>query len=96
MDKAGILWFNSRAMNTSFVNSVPRGEFAEISVLMSGWQNRFDSLVAEHRPIKFDFYPMPGLPSQIQVSLTKRGYSDVVMQKDQWQHFFIPEPHQNS
>ena len=84
-------------MNVSLVNSVPPGDFAEISVLMSGWQNRFQTLVRQRRPIKFDFYPMPGLPTEIHQSLRERGgYRDVVFQKDQWQHFFIPEPNQNS
>jgi hypothetical protein len=84
------------AMNVSLVNSVPHGEFAEISVLTIGWQNRFQNLVRQHRPIKFDFYPMPGLPSEIHQSLRDGGYRDVVFQKDQWQHFFIPEPNQIS
>lgn len=78
------------------VNSVPNGEFAEVSVLMNGWQNRFQFLVGQHRPIKFDFYPMPDLPSEIHESLDERGYRDVVFKKDQWQHFFIPEQNRNS
>jgi hypothetical protein len=83
-------------MNVSLVTSIPHGEFAEISVLTHDWQNRFHTLVREHRPIKFDFYPLPGLPSEIHASLQGRGYRDEVLQKDQWQHFFIPEPKPHS
>ena len=83
-------------MNVSFVNSVPHGEFAEISVLTHGWQNRFQSLISERRPIKFDFYPLPHLPVDVCQSVTQRGYHDIVVQQDQWQHFFVPGPAQNS
>lgn len=83
-------------MKITFVSSAPQGEFAEVSVLASGWRSKFQTLVSERRAFKFDFYPMPDLPIEVQESVSGRGYRDVVMKKDQWQHFFIPDAIQNS
>lgn len=92
------LWTNSGnyallyiLMNVSLVTKAPQGEFAEVSVLSKDWQGRFQSLVNQQQPIKFDFYPMPDLPSEVQQSVMERGYYDVVWQKDRWQHFFVPK-----
>ena len=79
-------------MNVSLVTKVPQGEFAEVSVLVKDWQGRFRSLVEQQQPIKFDFYPMADLPSEVQERVTERGYHDMVWQKDRWQHFFVPKP----
>lgn len=77
-------------MNTSLVKAVPPGDFAEISVLMNGWQTKFESLVSENRPIKYDMYPMPGIPPELCRRLDQQGYTDLVLEKDQWQHFLVP------
>ena len=77
-------------MNTSLVKVAPQGDFAEVSVLMNGWQNKFESLVSQNRPIKYDMYPMPQIPSEIRQRLTQKGYRDVIWEKDQWQHFLLP------
>lgn len=79
------------AMNASLVPSVPHGQFAEVSVLAKDWQERFEWLVSHEQPIKFDFYPMPDVPSAVQKSVTERGYEDFVWHKDRWQHFFVPK-----
>ena len=92
MDGAGILWFTSRAMKTSLVKSIPQGEFAEVSVLMRDWQMKFEALLSQNRPIKIDVYPSPGVLPSIYQRLDQRGYSDLVIENDRWQHFLLPEP----
>ena len=79
-------------MNTSLVKSVPPGDFAEISVLKRGWENEFHALVSQNRPIKFDMYPRPGIPPEIQTRLREQGYSALVPENDRWQHFLVPNP----
>jgi hypothetical protein len=78
-------------MKVSMIRSVPHGQFAEVSVLSKDWQERFQSLINEQQPIKFDFYPMPDVPSEVRQSVMERGYKDFVWQKDRWQHFFVPK-----
>jgi len=78
-------------MNTSLVKSAPPGDFAEISVLMHGWEIRMHTLVSQNRPIKFDMYPQPGIPSEIQGRLRQQGYSDLIPENDRWQHFLVPK-----
>jgi hypothetical protein len=77
-------------MNTSLVKSVPPGDFAEVSVLTRGWETEIHWLVSQNRRIKFDMYPHPGIPSEIQGRLRLQGYSDLVPENDRWQHFLIP------
>jgi hypothetical protein len=77
-------------MNTSIVKSVPQGEFVEISVLMNGWENKFKVLVSQKRRIKYDFYPLPTVPREVTTHLDQQGYSDLVLESDQWQHFLVP------
>ena len=89
---AGNLCFNYFDVNTSLVKSAPPGDFAEISVLMRGWETRLHTLVSQNRPIKFDMYPRPGIPLEIQGRLRQQGYSDLVPENDRWQHFLVPKP----
>jgi hypothetical protein len=77
-------------MNTSLVKSVPPGDFTEISLLMRGWETNFQQLVAQNRPIKFDTYPQPRIPQAIESRLNQQGYSDLIPEKDRWQHFLVP------
>lgn len=78
-------------MNTSLVKSAPNGVFAEISVLMDNWQSRFDELVNERRAIRYDMYPLHGIPGEIRNNLDKQGYQDLILENDRWQHFLIPK-----
>ena len=78
-------------MNTSLVKSPPPGDFAEISVLMRGWESRLEMLVSQNRPIMFDMYPRPGIPPEILIRLRQQGYADLIPENDRWQHFLIPE-----
>jgi hypothetical protein len=82
-----LVWFD---MNTTLVKSAPLGDFAEISVLMNGWQAKFQMLVSQKRPIKYDFYPLPSMPQEIRQNLDQQGYIDLVLESDQWQHFLVP------
>jgi hypothetical protein len=77
-------------MNISLVKAAPPGEFAEVSVLMNGWQTKFEALVSQNRPIRYDMYPMPGIPPELCQRLDQQGYSDLVLEKDRWQHFLVP------
>ena len=79
-------------MNTSLVKSVPQGDFAEISVLMKGWEAQFQILVSQKRPIKYDMYPQPNIPQEFKHRLAQEGYRDLVMENDRWQHFLVPKP----
>lgn len=79
-------------MNTSLVKSVPPGDFVEVSVLTRGWENTFHALVSQNQPIKFDMYPRPGIPPEIQSRLREQGYSDLIPENDRWQHFLVPTP----
>ena len=77
-------------MNTSLVKSVPQGDFVEISVLVQDWETKFQMLVSEKRPIKYDMYPMPNIPDEFKNRLTQQGYCDLILESDQWQHFLVP------
>lgn len=83
-------------MNTSLVKSVPPGDFAEVSVLRNGWLNEIELLVSQKRPIKFDMYPLPGIPLAVKNNLDRQGYNDLVLNFDQWQHFLVPNPRPDS
>ena len=77
-------------MNTALVKAAPRGDFAEISVLMQGWEIKFQTLVSQKRPIKYDMYPRPNIPPEIRDRLVQQGYRDLILESDQWQHFLVP------
>jgi hypothetical protein len=77
-------------MNRSLVKSVPEGDFTEVSVLMNDWQTKFQMLVSQKQPIKYDMYPLPNIPQEIQNDLDQQGYFDLIVESDQWQHFLVP------
>jgi hypothetical protein len=77
-------------MNVSLVKSAPAGDFAVVSALMGGWQNKLHRLASQKRPIQYDFYPLPGIPLEIQQHLEEEGYEDFVLENDRWQHYLIP------
>ena len=78
-------------MNASLVKAAPQGDFTEVSILMSGWQSRFQTLVSEKRPIKCDVYPLQNVPDEIRHALDEEGYVDLIVVSDQWQHFLVPQ-----
>ena len=77
-------------MNTSLVKSAPQGDFTEISVMMKGWEAAVQTLVSQNRPIKYDMYPRPEIPREIQNRLREHGYHDLIVESDRWQHFLVP------
>jgi hypothetical protein len=77
-------------MNTSLVKSVPHGDFVEVSALMKDWETRLQILVSQKKPIKYDMYPMPGIPSEFKDRLQQLGYQDLILESDRWQHFLVP------
>lgn len=77
-------------MNTSLVKSAPQGDFVEVSVLMKDWQTKFQTLVSQKRPIKYDMYPLPGIPLEFMNRLCQQGYRDLILENDRWQHFLVP------
>jgi hypothetical protein len=77
-------------MNTSLVKTVPQGDFAEVSVLMQGWEIKFQMLVSQKQPIKYDMYPRPNIPPEICDRLNQQGYKDLILESDRWQHFLVP------
>ncbi len=78
-------------MNTSLVKTVPQGDFAEVSALMQGWETRFQMLVSQKQRIKYDMYPVQGIPPEIHDRLDEQGYQDLILDKDRWQHFLVPD-----
>ena len=78
-------------MNTSLVKAGPNGDFAEVSVLTNGWEAKFQTLVGQKRPIKFDMYPVQNIPHEIKTNLSQQGYHDLVLENDRWQHFLVPD-----
>ena len=78
-------------MKTSLVKFVPQGDFEEVSALFKGWETKFQLLVSQKRPIKYDMYPMPGIPPEFKIRLQAQGYEDLVLESDQWQHFLVPD-----
>jgi hypothetical protein len=77
-------------MNTSLVHSIPQGDFAEVSVLKTDWLNKIELLVNQKKLIKYDMYPLSGIPSEVRNQLDQNGYSDFVLEYDRWQHFLVP------
>jgi hypothetical protein len=78
-------------MNTSLVKSAPQGDFVEVSALFQGWETKFQMLVSQKRSIKYDMYPMPGIPPEFKNRLQAEGYQDLVLESDRWQHFLVPD-----
>jgi hypothetical protein len=83
-------------MNTSFVKSVPLGDFAEVSALMRGWEGKLQTFAKQKRPIRYDIYPLERIPQEIQNQLKQQGYCDLVLNNDRWQHFLVPNLVQTS
>lgn len=79
------------AMNISLVKSAPQGDFVEISALMKDWEAKFQASLSQKKPIKYDMYPMPGIPKEFTGRLSQQGYQDLVLEYDRWQHFLIPD-----
>ena len=77
-------------MNTLLIKSTPVGDFSEISVLMEGWQSKFDAMVNQNRPIKFDMYPLRHIPQEFASRLSQKQYQDQIIENDRWVHFLLP------
>ena len=77
-------------MNISIVKSVPHGDFAEVSFLMPGWETKFQALVSQKKPIKYDMYPRANIPQEFANRLNQQGYQDLILDNDRWQHFLVP------
>jgi hypothetical protein len=78
-------------MKMSLVKSAPQGDFVEVSALHRGWETKFQLLVSQRRPIKYDMYPMPGIPPEFKNRLQAEGYQDLILESDRWQHFLLPD-----
>lgn len=81
---------NVNRMNVSLIKSAPKGNFAEVSCLMRDWETKIESLLSRREPIKYDMYPMPGIPAEIKSKLQQLGYEDLVLEHDRWQHYLVP------
>ena len=77
-------------MNTILTKTVPAFNFEEVSIHMTDWQVFFIKLVQDDRPIKYDVYSMPVIPTEIQDELDKRGYVHLILDSDKDQHFLVP------
>jgi hypothetical protein len=79
-------------MNSALVKSAPQGEFVEVSAPMDSWETRFQTLVSQKQPIRFDMYPKHNIPPDITDLLRQQGYKQLTLANDRWQHFLIPNP----
>ncbi len=77
-------------MNSSLVKVAPQGDFTEISALIKSWEAQFQMLVGQKQPIKLDVYPMSTIPGELKDVLHQKGYDDLVLAHDRWQHFLVP------
>ena len=77
-------------MNISLIKSAPQGDFVEVSALMQDWETKFQTLLSQKRPIKYDMYPKLGIPPEFQNRLKEQGYQDLILEHDRWQHFLVP------
>ena len=77
-------------MNTAFVKSPPPGDFAYISALDTGWHSQLHSLIAQKQPVNYDFFPLRQFPGDVLEKIAQHGYEHLILEKDRWQHFFIP------
>lgn len=77
-------------MNTILINSVPPGDFEEVSIHMPDWQARFLKLIQERKPVKYDVYRMPTLSNAIQDELSRQGYCHLILESDHDKHFLTP------
>jgi hypothetical protein len=71
---------------------MPQGDFVEVSVLMKDWEIKFQTLLSQKRAIKYDMYPMLGIPQEFKNRLSQQGYQDLILENDRWQHFLVPKP----
>ncbi|MEI6193372.1 MAG: hypothetical protein WCS42_03480 [Verrucomicrobiota bacterium] len=77
-------------MNATLVKSPPPGDFTYISALNTGWHMQLHSLIAEKKPITYDFFPLRKFPDDVLEQVTQHGYQHLILENDRWQHFFIP------
>jgi len=81
----------SQNMNAFIIQTPPRGDFEEISICMPDWQARFVELVKQRAKIQYEVYSMPVIPQGTGDDLGSRGYCDLILDGDTWQHFLIPK-----
>ena len=59
--------------------------------MVAGWEARLHALASQQKKIKCDRYPLPNIPPEIQNRLRQQGYTELVLENDRWQHFFVPK-----
>ncbi len=79
-------------MSATFIKTPPPGNFAYISALKPGWHDQLQSLLRQNRAITYDFFPLTKFPEDVLAQAASHGYQHLVLETDQWQHFFIPPP----
>ena len=80
-------------MSATFIKTPPPGDLAYISALKLGWHDQFQSLLRQKRSITYDFYPLTKFPEEVLAQAASQGYQHLVLETDQWQHFFISPDH---
>ena len=78
-------------MNAQIIKSVPKDKFEDVSIEVDGWQEKFLSLIREHRKIKYDIYTMPTISDELRKELVKSNYTELILESDHSQHFLIPK-----
>ena len=76
--------------NAALVKSPPPGDFAYVSSTNTDWSTRLLSLISQKRPVNYDFFPLHKFPDDVLEKVAQNGYQHLILEKDHWQHFFIP------
>jgi hypothetical protein len=72
------------------VKSFPDGEFEDISIEMTDWQEKFKSQIKDRKRIKFDLFQMPTISKEIQEELGKQSYGQLILESNHDQRLLIP------
>jgi hypothetical protein len=72
------------------VESIPEGNFKEVSIEQPKWENKFLSLIENKQHIKYDIYSMPNLSYEVKEALGKGYYRDLVCKKNTDIHYLMP------
>jgi len=82
-------------MNHIIIQSVPPGDFEDISIHMPDWQARFLKLIQDEKLIKYNVNRMPNLSKEIEDELSERGYRDLILDSDKNRHFLATKTTSN-
>ena len=78
-------------MNVALIDAPPPLDFLSMSIYHEDWRDVFLGSAQDGKPIKYDVYEMPVIPSDIASELDKNGYIDLILNSDHDMHFLVPK-----